>query len=117
MAELILEIHPGKATLVQAQRYLGFIGEDLVVDSHQPFLDGARELLQRGYDPETILVMRHAGSKTDSLRGKIGEAAKWTVTEPDRGKIQFRKWAPPNFKGGSELSIPTIHAEIGEGAS
>jgi hypothetical protein len=30
--------------------------------SEQPFLDGARELIERGYDPGELLVMRHEGA-------------------------------------------------------
>jgi hypothetical protein len=70
--------------------------------SKQPFLDGARALLEQGYDPGLILMMRHAGSDFDSLRGKLGVAATLTVDESNTPR--FRKWktfssregCPPN---------------------
>ena len=53
--------------------------------SRQPFLDAARKLLELGYDPQTILIMRHSKTGTESLRGPIGEAAKLTVIERPNG--------------------------------
>ena len=44
--------------------------------STQPFFDSARELLRRGYHPNTPIAMRHHGSATDSLTSAIGDAAK-----------------------------------------
>ena len=41
-------------------------GHVLVTASRQPFFDAARRLLDLGYDPTTVLVMRHAGSDTDA---------------------------------------------------
>jgi hypothetical protein len=47
---------------------------DLVVRSRQPLVDGARELLARGFDPAALLTMRHEGSTYDSfLPAPIGE--------------------------------------------
>ena len=40
------------------------------------------------------LILRHAGSQTDSLRAKAGAAAKLTVKEPDRGRIHFARYVP-----------------------
>lgn len=66
-------------------------GSELVKSSRQPFLDGARELLRRGIDPVTPIVMRRPGSATDALRSTIGAAAKLTV---DEGTQRFRSWQP-----------------------
>jgi hypothetical protein len=39
---------------------------EFVVRSHQPLVDGARELLARGYEPTTPLTMRHEGKAYDA---------------------------------------------------
>jgi hypothetical protein len=59
--------------------------------SRQPFLDGARKLLARGHDPQTMLIMRWAGAKDWALRGPLGVAAKLTVDEHNG---TFAKWKP-----------------------
>jgi hypothetical protein len=41
---------------------------DFVIRSHQPLVDGARELLARGYDPEVLLTMRHEGKAYGSFK-------------------------------------------------
>jgi hypothetical protein len=69
-------------------------GEMLVRSSRTPFCDAARVLLERGVDGNSWLVMRHAGSEIDSLRGKVGVAAKLTVKEPDRGRAHFARYVP-----------------------
>jgi hypothetical protein len=61
--------------------------------SRQPFLDAARRLLDLGYDPTTLLVMRHLGSDTDCLTAQIGAAAKLRVREDRRGP-RFVQWEP-----------------------
>jgi len=69
-------------------------GELLVKSSRTPFCDAARALLDRGVDSNSWLILRHAGSETDSLRAKVGIAAKLTVKEPDRGRAHFANWNP-----------------------
>jgi hypothetical protein len=59
--------------------------------SRQPFLDGARKLLARGHDPQTMLIMRWAGAKDWALRGPLGVAAKLTVDEHNG---TFAEWKP-----------------------
>jgi hypothetical protein len=71
----------------------------LLCVSRQPFLDSARKLLARGHSPQTILVMRHAGSDDVALRGSIGSAAKLTVDEHN-GTV-FAKWKPFRRSAGS----------------
>jgi hypothetical protein len=67
--------------------------------SRQPFLDGARKLLDGGHDPRTILIMRHAGSDDVALRGWSAAAAKLTVDEHN-GTV-FAKWKPFRRSAGS----------------
>jgi hypothetical protein len=44
---------PSNPPSPKAGRFLGYVGEELIVSGRQPFLDDARELLKRGYDPAT----------------------------------------------------------------
>jgi hypothetical protein len=53
----------------------------------------ARKLVAQGYDPGITLVLRHAGSETDSLRAELGTAASLTVKETGYGP-QFQPWKP-----------------------
>jgi hypothetical protein len=71
-----------------------FDGRSLVSASRLPFCDGARELVRLGYQPELVLLMRHEGSSAVALRSTIGEAAKLTVEDSDRGPPGFRAWKP-----------------------
>jgi hypothetical protein len=43
--------------------------------SPSPFIDGCRHLLVQGYDPNARVVMRHAGSTDDALRGILARVA------------------------------------------
>ena len=49
--------------------------------SRTPFFDSARKLLEIGAEPTDLLVMRHQGSSTPSLRARIAVAAKLAVTD------------------------------------
>jgi hypothetical protein len=80
----------------KAGRFLGYIGDELIVTSRQPFLDGARALLARGYDPATPYNMRHASSAMQSFATTtIGHAAGLSVS--DTRTPRFQKFTP--FKG------------------
>src|SRR5262245_24904697 len=68
-------------------------GRVIVRSSRQPFLDAARRLLDLGYHPTAVLVMRHAGSETDSVTAQIGVTAKLRVKEDRRGP-RFVQWEP-----------------------
>ena len=69
-------------------------GDDRVLCvSRTPFFDAARKLLAQGYDPNVLLMLRHAGSDTDSLRAKLGVAASLTVKETGYGP-QLQPWKP-----------------------
>jgi hypothetical protein len=64
-----------------------------ICTSHQPLLDGARELLRRGFDPATLLTMRHAGKTYDSFIPKpIAELAKWTAVERGSGGPRLERY-------------------------
>ena len=66
-----------------------------------PFLTGARELLKRGYDPSTIIVMRHAGSSTDGFRARLEAAAKLSVKEENGRPPRFVLWNERDLGQGS----------------
>jgi hypothetical protein len=65
------------------------LGETIICRSRQPFVDGARALLAMGYDPEMVLVMRHATTGTDALKAKLRVAAKLAV---DTSGPHLRRW-------------------------
>lgn len=74
-----------------------FDGERLTKATKQPFFDAARALLKRGLLPDTSMVSRHTGSNVIALQSTVGEAARWSVSEPDRGKakrIPYVAYAP-----------------------
>src|SRR5262252_2099245 len=82
------------------------IGEAIVRGSRQPLVDGARELLARGYDPATPLTMQHQGSTTcDSFKAApIGEWAKWTYTEGETSPLRKARWMPRAAVGEGQKS-------------
>jgi hypothetical protein len=83
-------------------RYLARVdGLELLV-SRTPFLVAARKLLEFGYSPNDMIVMRHSGSEVDCLTSTIGAAARLRVSEPDDGKQSptFRAWRPYGEGGG-----------------
>jgi hypothetical protein len=68
---------------------------DLVIRSHQPLVDGARELIARGFDPATLLTIRHEGNAYDSFKpAPIGQWAKWTYSESEAHPLKRRAWVP-----------------------
>jgi hypothetical protein len=87
-------------------------GEEIVSSSRQPLVDGARQLLARGFDPAAPLTMRVEGKTYDSFNPlPIGEWAKWTyVEEYDRG-LRRRRWMPPAV--GVEAKKPGVEAPAG----
>lgn len=74
--------------------YAALLGQRVLARSRQPLLDAARGLLAEGMAPETVLVARHAGSSTIAMRSTVGEAAKWTIKERDRGGLRKELWQP-----------------------
>ena len=74
-------------------RFDAHLGERVLCTSEKPFLDAARILITLGFDPSITLVMRHAGSETESLRHTIGAAAALTVEDTKYGP-RLRPWKP-----------------------
>jgi hypothetical protein len=75
------------------QARLASTDEVLVDSSRQPFVDAARALIERGYDPTSILEMKHEGSDIVALRGPLLKAARLSVEEGAKDK------APPPRTG------------------
>lgn len=71
-------------------------GQLIVARTREPLLDGARALLAAGYHPDTVIVLRHAGSDINALRARIGTAARFYVEESGHGPLlrSLRKAAP-----------------------
>jgi hypothetical protein len=69
-------------------RYTAKLGGRELCRSRQPFVDAARVLMAEGAPPDAILEARHEGGVTVAMRCAVGEAARWTVRDPDRGKLQ-----------------------------
>jgi hypothetical protein len=75
-------------TEIGGQKYRAELQDGTLVleVSRQPFLDGARELLKRGYDPATPYDMKRVNSETLSfVTTTIGDAAGLTVVASDSG--------------------------------
>ncbi|MCO5129241.1 MAG: hypothetical protein M9932_01580 [Xanthobacteraceae bacterium] len=81
LAPIIVIVHPLPS---KPGRYSASIGDRVVIASaREPFLPAARVLLSEGTPPETLIVMRHAGSSIDALRSTVGKAAGLTVRETE----------------------------------
>ena len=107
-----------------AGRYQARLYDDdrVLCVSRTPFFDAARELVAIGYDPNTELTLRHAGSNADSLSARLGTAASLTVEETKCGP-QFRRWKPipalavaPRIASGERAAITlALHPIQGAG--
>ncbi|HEX6111073.1 MAG TPA: hypothetical protein VFZ10_02120 [Geminicoccaceae bacterium] len=76
-------------------RFDAYLNGELILTSRQPWLDGARELLRRGYPGDTLLTMRHAGKDYDCFVPlEIGYLAKWSISDSDRGGLKRIRWQP-----------------------
>jgi hypothetical protein len=106
---LILAIKPAP----KPGRLLGYLADELIVTSRQPFLDGARALLARGYDPTTPYNMRRANSDALSFgTTTIGHAAGLSVND---SRTRFQKFVP--FRGladedGEPHRVTTISSQL-----
>jgi hypothetical protein len=91
------------------QAKLQYTDQVLVQKSRQPFLDAARVLVEKGYDPNVLLVMKHLGSDIIALRAPLGKAAKLTVEEGPHGPRFVA------FRTGPRTSVaaPSIAPSVG----
>ena len=87
-------------------RFEAHLDGELICVSRQPRLDGARELLRRGYPPRTLLTTRAYDRGYDSwVPAPICDLAKETMIEGSRDGLQRRKWEP--FE--NSLTVPSIN--------
>ena len=80
---------------VRVGLFEGRVADETIVRSRQPFLDGARVLLARGYGPATPYNMRHANSSTLSFVTTTLVRAAGLSVNADR--TRFQKFIP--FEG------------------
>jgi len=95
---LIIVIEPtGSGDLFTAR-----LNGRLLCKCRTPFCTAARLLLERGYAPGTLMVMRHAGSSTNALTATIAAAARLTVAERSFGNgPRFARWKPLPLGAGA----------------
>ena len=95
-----LESKPGRFSA-----HLESTGAPVVTSSKQPLADGARELLAAGFDPDTLLVMRHEGSSHDSFEPlTISEWAGLTFGEGEKTTLRSGAWMPFPDVAGTQKS-------------
>jgi hypothetical protein len=88
---LTLIIHP----TTHPSRWRATLGDSTVCTSHQPLVDGARELLKRGMDGDLLLTMRHVDKTYDSFEPRpIKDLARVTYVESNRDGIIQTEWKP-----------------------
>jgi hypothetical protein len=103
MERLIVMALPSKPGRFSA--HLESTGAPVVTNSKQPLVDGARELLASGFDPATVLTMRHDGSFHDSFAPlPIGKWAGWTYTEGETTSLRCARWMPRPVVGEGQKS-------------
>jgi hypothetical protein len=52
-------------------------------------------MIDLGADPDTLMTIRHDGKDYDSFEPRpLGELAKWTIEESDKGGLKRRRWRP-----------------------
>ena len=80
-------------------------GEVILTGTRQPLVDGARELLARGFDPAIPLTMRHEGKAYDSFQPlPIGKWAGWTYEESGTKPLRRVRWMPFPTAAGTQKS-------------
>ena len=75
-------------------KFDAYLGDDSICRSREPLFDGARVLLARGYNPDTLLTTRHEGKQFDNFKpATIGELAALATSEDQNGP-RIVKWEP-----------------------
>ena len=88
--------------LVHIEKFEAWLDDELFCISRQPRLDGARELLRRGYGPDVLMTTRAHDRSYDSWRpAPLGELAKWTVAEMSGRGLRRMSWRP--FQNGDSM--------------
>jgi hypothetical protein len=80
-------------------------GDLITSGTRQPLVDGARELLARGFDPATPLTMRREGKGYDSFQPMpVGKWAGWTYEESGTKPLRRVRWMPFPTAAGTQKS-------------
>ena len=87
-------------------------GMALTKPTHQPLYDGARAMLALGYDGATVLRVRHKG--IIAMQGVLGELARWTIEERDRGGQGKVLWKPRANAVSSDGGSPPTAEDASE---
>jgi hypothetical protein len=110
---IVILVSPIRTSPGHFEAKLESADELLVGSSRQPFADAARVVLGKGYNPASVLEMKHAESDTVALRSSLGKAAKLTVEEGRHG---------PRFVGfrtdpKTRVAAPSIAPSVGAATS
>ena len=74
-------------------KFIARLDGEIICQSDQPLVDGARVLVNRGFDPSLAMTVRHAGKAFDSFTAqRLSDLAKWTYSEGDRQGLHIQKW-------------------------
>jgi hypothetical protein len=87
--------------LDRSGRYDAYVDGRYIVSSSQPFLDGARCLIEQGYDPSRRLVVRREDREHYDMTGPLGVAAGLTVKSDRCGKPKFVRWTGEESKAAA----------------
>jgi hypothetical protein len=107
MIELTLRPHIERGGY-HTERFDAYLGDELICTSRSGWHDPARALLARGYPPETLVRVQHAGREFDPtvVPRPIGELAKWTIKERDRGGLRKERWQLFDARLSSPVGSP-----------
>lgn len=100
-------------------RFDAFLGDDLVHTGAQILRPVARKLIERGYDPETLLTMQADGAERPSFQPR--SLAAWAgekLVEKDRGGFRVEKWTDNPFgEAAGNVPVPpdSARGEVGAG--
>ena len=101
---LLITVAPANGS---SEQFEARLNERQLCVSRTPFFAAARVLQAEGVDPNTVLVLRHLGSQTDSLRARLAVAAGLTVEETKYGP-RVRRWKPLSALDGSLRIAPKV---------
>lgn len=77
-------------------RFEAWLGDQLLTVSRSGWHAPARKLLELDHSPETLMRVLHAGRPFDPtiVPQSIGEYARWTIGERERGGLTKLEWRP-----------------------
>ena len=97
MTILCIELRPHvEANGVHTDRFEAWLDAQLLTVSRSDWHAPARKLLELGYPPDALMRVQHAGRPFDPtiVPQTVGEYARWTIAERDRGGLEKQEWRP-----------------------